>query len=232
MLPMALRFSELQRERGLPISVVLGGVFTIAANMCGMDNLFPWMIQEPALVHRLMERSRLHLLEVACHWTEHFGAASVTPIMWEGMATHRLMSPRQFEEFVLPHQRWLHEQILGLGVRGVLCHICGEQGPQLALWASVPMGAPGIVSVGPEVELGEARRHFPEAILMGNVDPGLLRDGEPQEVRHWALRCLEQGAHHRAGFILAPGCDLQMDVPAVNLEALVEAPRLHRNGDR
>ena len=223
MLPGAMRFSELQSERGLPVSIVLAGAFTMAANICGMERLFGWLIERPALVHRLMERSREHLLEIVRHWTQRFGADRVTPVLWEGMASHGMISPRQFEQIVLPHQRALHEEILGLGVRGLLCHVCGEQGPQLALWARMPMGAPGIVSVGSEVELQRASRYFSESILMGNLDPLLLRQGTASEVRERARRCLEEGRRHAAGFILAPGCDLQCDVPAANLEALAGA---------
>ncbi len=223
MLPRAMRFSELQRKHELPVSVVLAGVFTMAANICGMENLFGWMIESPALVQRLLQLSREHLLAVARHWTECFGPARVTPILWEGMATHRMISPRQFEQFVLPQQRALHSEILELGVRGLLCHICGEQGPQLGLWSQIPMGTPGIVSLGSEVDLERAGSLFPESILMGNLDPRLLREASPQTVRERALRCLELGRPHAAGFILAPGCDLQLDVPAANLAALVEA---------
>jgi uroporphyrinogen decarboxylase len=226
MLPVAMRFSELQEECGLPVSVVLGGVFTVAANLCGMQNLLCWMIERPQLVHGLLERSGEHLLEVVQHWVERFGAARVTPILWEAVANHRTMSPRHFSEFVLPHQRTLHRGILGLGIRNLLCHMCGEQGPQLTTWAEIPMGSPGspgIVSVGCEVDLAEASRAFPEAILMGNLDPLLLERGEPDEVRAQALRCLEQGTRHAAGFILAPGCELQRGVPSANLRAMVAA---------
>ena len=195
----------------------------MAANICGMANLLCWMIERPRLVHGLLERAGEHLLAVVQHWTERFGAARVAPMLWEGMANHRIMSPRHFEEFVLPHQRTLHRGILGLGIRDLLCHMCGEQGPQLAAWGEIPMGSPGIVSVGCEVELSEASRAFPEAILMGNLDPTLLERGEPDDVRTQALRCLAQGTRHAAGFILAPGCELQREVPPDNLRAMVAA---------
>jgi len=225
MLPQAMRFSELQRERGLPPSLVLGGVFTIAANICGMENLFCWMIEKPRLVHRLMEVAGAHLLDVVQHWVERFGPERLVPMLWEAMAIHGLISPRQLADFVLPHQRTLHAEILALGVPGVVCHLCGEQAPLLPLWAEIPMGSPGVVSVGPEVDLTEAGRHFPESIVMGNLDPVLLMRGDPERVRASAHHCLEQGAGHPAGFILAPGCALQEDLPAANLEAMVRAAR-------
>ena len=225
MLPQAMRFSELQRQHGLPVSLVLGSVFTIAANICGIENLFCWMIEKPRLVHRLMERAGAHLLEVARHWVECFGAERMLPVLWEAMAIHGLISPRQLADFILPHQRALHEGILGLGVPGLVCHLCGEQAPLLPLWAEIPMGSPGVVSVGAEVELADVGRHFRDSIVMGNLDPVLLMRGDPEQVRAQTRRCLEQGAGHPSGFILAPGCALQEDLPAANLEAMVRAAR-------
>ena len=176
MLPTAMRFSELQRERGEAVSIALGGVFTIAANICGMERLFPWMIEKPELVHRLLDASCEHLFDVVRHWCERFGCENVTPVIWEGMTNSLLLSPRHFREFVLPHQRELHRRILDLGVAGLLCHVCGPQQGRLAFWSEIPMGPRGIFSVGAEVDLTEASSVFRDTILMGNIDPMLLRD--------------------------------------------------------
>ncbi len=225
MLPRAMRFSELQQQRGLSPSVVLGGVFTVAANLCGMEQLFRWMLSEPELTHGLLSASCDHLLAVVNHWATRFGAERVTPIVWEGMATAALISPRHFEEFVIPHQRRLHEQILGLGVHGLICHLCGDQTRCLPMWAEVPMGAKGVVSLGSEVDLRLARETLGDVALMGNLDPELLRLGSPGRVQQATLECLERGRQHPAGFILAPGCDLQFELPAANLRAMIRAAR-------
>lgn len=45
MLPLAMQFSKLQQKFGLPITVVVGGSFTIAGNMCGVEKLCRWMIK-------------------------------------------------------------------------------------------------------------------------------------------------------------------------------------------
>ena len=87
------------------------------------------------------------------------------------------------------------------------------------------MGPRGIVSVGPEVDLAEASRVFRDTILMGNVDPLLLRDASPDAVRTAAARCVEEAGGHPAGFVLAPGCELQMNVPEPNLRAMIAAAR-------
>jgi uroporphyrinogen decarboxylase len=230
MLPTALRFSELQAEAGLPVSVVLGGVFTIAANLCGMQQLFAWMLEQPRLVGRLLERSGDHLLEVAELWAARFGAARVRPIVWEGMANARWLSHRQFETFVLPGQRRLHEGLLALGMGPLLLHACGEQEAVLDLWARLPMGADAALSLGHEVPISRASAHFPQLTLVGNVDPRLLAEADAQTVRDTAERCIEAGLRHPGGFVLAPGCVLDRAVPDANLRALVDAARSSSSG--
>lgn len=225
MLPAAMRFSELQQERGVPVNVVLGGVFTVAANLCGIERLFRWLIVEPELAHALLAISREHLLDVAQHWSSRFGAERVTPIVWEGIANANLISLRHCEEFVIPHQQKLHEQILQLGTRGLICHLCGNQSHHLSLWPQVPMGPQGIVSLGREVDLETARETLENVTLMGNVDPELLRLGNPARVHAATLECLERGRGHPAGFILAPGCALQCELPEANVRAMISAAR-------
>jgi uroporphyrinogen decarboxylase len=223
MLPAAMRFSELQHERGAPLSVVLGGVFTVAANICGMEQLFRWMIAEPELTHRLLSASREHLLAVATRWAARFGAERVTPIVSEAMTNTSLISPRHCEKFVIPHQRKLHEQILGLGAHGLVAHLCGDQSRCLPMWADVPMGARGLVSLGAEVDLRFASQTLPHVALMGNIDPEMLRVASPERVRAAALDCIAKGRRHPAGFILAPGCELQHELPEANLRAMISA---------
>jgi uroporphyrinogen decarboxylase len=225
MLPAAIRFSQLQQEAGKPVSVVLGGVFTLAASLGGIEKLFEWMIGEPDLAHGLLSASRQHLREVARHWSERFGAARLTPIIWEAVASGDLLSPRHFEEFVLPHQQQLNDEILSLGVAGLICHLCGDQSRQASLWAEVPMGERGIVSVGSEVDLRLASEALGHVAVMGNLDPELLRSGSTEHVRNATLDCIERGRRHPAGFILSPGCALQGDIPEANLRAMLRTAR-------
>jgi uroporphyrinogen decarboxylase len=87
------------------------------------------------------------------------------------------------------------------------------------------MGAPGIVSVGPEIDLSEASSYFPECVLMGNLDPALIQSGTPQQVFERAVACIEQGRRHPGGFVLASGCEIVPESPPHNLETIIEAAR-------
>jgi uroporphyrinogen decarboxylase len=226
MLPQAMRFSRLQQEHGLPVSVVIGGTFTIAGNICGLERLLRWMMASSGTVHQIMQRACDHLVDIVAHWVGAFGADQLVPTVWESLPTNRIMSPRHFGEFVLPYQRELHERILDLGIRQILCHICGEQGRNLVHWAQIPMGRPGLVSVGPEIDLEEASQTFPDDILMGNLDPAAIQMGTAEEVFDLAVQCIDVGRKHPGGFILAPGCELGAQTSVENVQQIIAAARV------
>jgi len=223
MLPRAMQFSRLQAEHGLPVSVVVGGVFAIAGNICGLHRLLVWMVQNPGTVHHLLQMAGDHLGDIVEHWAMAFGAGRLLPVVWESLATSDVISPACFEEFVLPYQKQFHERILATGVEHILCHICGEQRRNLPHWAAIPMGNPGIVSIGHEIDLEEAGRHFPKDILMGNIEPALVDKGTPEQVYRSTWNCIQKGKKHRGGFILAAGCELAPETPPDNVRKIMQA---------
>ncbi|MBN1631940.1 MAG: hypothetical protein JW990_19470, partial [Thermoleophilia bacterium] len=160
MLPSAMRFAHLQVEHGITPSVVVGGPFTVAGNICGVDRLCRWLVKKPALVDRLLRLATDHLVDVARHWIDTFGAGRVYMQVWEPLTSNQIISPRHFETVVLPYQMEFHQRVLEMGIGQILCHICGEQNQNLPAWTQVPMGEGGIVSIGSEVNISTAIEHF------------------------------------------------------------------------
>ena len=101
--------------------------------------------------------------------------------MGEPAASNQLISPKLFKEFVMPCLQELHEKILKMGYQHIYCHICGESNANLPYWSQVPMGNPGVVSIGHEIDLEKAAEFFPSDIIMGNLEPSLLQTGKPPE---------------------------------------------------
>ena len=73
-------------------------------------------------------------------------------------------------------------------------------------------------------ELGVAAKKIMDAgglvsddIIMGNVEPAVIQTGTPEEVYELSRICIEKGKKHRAGFILAPGCELAAKAPPYNV---------------
>jgi uroporphyrinogen decarboxylase len=209
MLPLAMEFSKLQDKFGVPISIVLGGNFTIAGNVCPVEKLCRWMIKKPELARQLLRLATDHILEVIKYWAETFGAERVIPNIWEPLASNQIISPKQFEEFVLPYLKESSEKILDMGVRHIYYHICGEQNLNLPYWAQVPMGDIGMVSVGHQVDLTTAIRYFGDrCIIVGNVDPVVIQNGTPQEVYQLSKQAIEKGKQAPRGYMLMSGCEV------------------------
>jgi len=224
MLPLAMRFARLQVERGMTPSVVVGGPFTVAGNICGVDRLCRWMLRKPALVDRLLRLATDHLVDVARHWIDTFGVGRVYMQIWEPLTSNQIISPRHFGTVVLPYQIELHRRVLEMGIGHLLCHICGEQNQNLPAWAQVPMGPQGIVSIGSEVSISKAIEYFgDDCVIAGNIEPAALQTGTAREVYELCRRAIEQGRRAPRGYALMQGCEVPVDAPPDNLHAMKRA---------
>lgn len=197
--------------------------FTYAAGFCGVERLCRWAVRRPELAHRLLGLATRAGVQRVRHWVDTFGPERLLPFTAEPTASNQIISPKQFQEFVLPYIKELHEQMLSMGIKHILCHICGEQNLNLPYWAQVPMGDPGIVSFGHEVDIDVASRYFPDDIIMGNVEPAVIQTGRPEQVYELTRMCIEKGRKHPGGFMLAPGCELPPKSPPYNVWTMIKA---------
>jgi uroporphyrinogen decarboxylase len=224
MLPLAMQFSRLQDENGISPSVVVGGPFTIAGNICTVDTLCRWLIKKPELIHQLLRLATDHILDIARHWIDTFGVGRVCLQIWEPLATNQIISPKQFAKHVLPYQIELHEKILKMGIKHILCHICGEQNLNLPYWAQVPMGDPGIISIGSEVDITTAIEYFGDTcIIAGNIEPALLQSGTTQQIYECCRQAIERGRRAPRGYALMQGCEVPVNTPPYNLYTMKKA---------
>jgi len=224
LLPKAMQFSRLQVEHGFSPSVVVGGPFTIAGNVCVVDTLCRWLIKKPELVHRLLRMATDHVLDITQYWIDTFGKGKVSIQIWEPMATNQIISPKQFEKFILPYQVELHEKILAMGIRYILCHVCGEQNLNLPYWAQVPMGDPGIISVGKEIGIDTAISYFGDTcIIAGNIEPAVLQTDTPGTIYELCREAIAKGKRAPRGYALMQGCEVPVNTPPYNLYTMKKA---------
>lgn len=224
MLPMAMEFSRLQEEFDLPVSVVLGGSFTIAGNICPVEKLSRWIIRRPELAHKLLRLATDHIIEVIQYWVDTFGAKRVMPKIWEPLAANQILAPQQFEKFVLPYLKEVSQKILALGIKHILYHICGEQNLNLPYWAQVPMGNPGIVSFGHQVDITTAIKYFGDkCIIAGNIDPAIFQNGTPQEIYKLCQEAIGKAKYAPRGYMLMSGCEIPPMSPPYNVSMMKKA---------
>jgi len=223
-LPMAMEFSRLQQANQKPISIICGGNFTIAGNICPVETLCRWMLKKPELVHRIMRLVTDHIVDIVRYWCDTFGAAQVIPQMWEPLAANIVISPKQFERFVLPYLVESSEKIIAMGVQHILYHICGDQNKNMPMWAQVPTGNPGLCSFGIDVDLSTAIDHLGKNnVIIGNIDPPVFLSESPGKVYDLCIEAIEKGKAAPLGFMLSSGCEIPPDAPPYHVYMMHKA---------
>jgi len=223
-IPVALEFSRLQYEAGLPVTIQVGSPLTWAGSVCGEERLMLWIIKKPDLVQHVLRVITDFILAKADYWIKQFGADRLFAFDL-CIETNHLYSPKHFEKFAFPYLKEIHDHLTAQGVGIFLSHICGEQNANLPYWGQLNYGRRGMISVGKEVALATAGQMFPDCVIMGNVDPIIVQEGTPEQVRALCQACIDEGKHHQGGYALMTGCEVPPHAPPVNVNQMVAACR-------
>ena len=114
--------------------------------------------------------------------------------------------------------------MLSMGVKHIFYHICGEQNLNLPYWAQMPMGNPGICSIGSQIEITTAIEHLGDiAIIAGNIEPNIIQTAKPQQVYELCKKAIEVGKKASWGFMLMPGCETPPTAPPYNVYMMRKA---------
>ena len=223
-LPLAMEFSKLQEKYGTPITLVIGSNFTMAGNICPVEKLCRLMLKKADLAHQILKLATDHIVDTVRYWADTFGDKQIIVQLWEPLASNDIISPIQFQKFVLPYLQESSEKMLNMGVEHIFYHICGEQNLNLPYWAQVPMGNPGICSIGKEIEITTAIEWLGgKAIIAGNIDPHVIQMGSPQQVYQLCRKAINAGKKAPRGFMLMPGCEVPPDSPPYNVYMMRKA---------
>lgn len=222
--PEVMRFSKLQEENGLPIWFFSRSPFTMAANICGLDQFHEWMVKKSELCQRLMKIAIDHIFNVLEYWVSTFGAEKLFVYMSAPSESNAVISSEQFEKFALPYHAEYHKRMKTMGIRRFGFHICGDHNLNLPSLADLsPWEHPSILSFGHEVDLEQASKFFPKDIIYGNIDPSIIQTGTPRQVYELSKIAIGKGKKAFGGFILGPGCALEPSSPPYNVFTMTKA---------
>jgi len=222
--PMMMGMSKLEQKAHAPfILLMMPGSWDVAGSLCGLENLCRWIMKKQDLAHRLLRLATDFILKVAGYWADTFDPASIILMDPHPSTSNQIISARHFEQFALPYIEETHRRVIAMGVKHIMSHICGEQNANLPHWAKIPMGNPGIVSIGHEVDIETAGKFFPNDIIMGNVEPAIIQVGPPEKIYELTKTCIEKGRSHPGGFMLAPGCEMPPNAPPYNVWTMTKA---------
>jgi len=201
-----------------------GGAFTRAGNMCGPETLCKWLIKKPEAAHHMLQVATDFVIALAAYWKQSFGTEGILLMAAsEASTANELISARQFEEFALPYDQKIAQAVLGMGFKHIYTHICGEQNENLPHWQKIDFGQPGIISFGHEIELADMARHFPDDIILGNLEPAVIQTKTPDEVYEATKKNIQDGMSLSNGYIFSPGCELPPKSPPDNIMAMTKA---------
>jgi uroporphyrinogen decarboxylase len=200
------------------VSCCLPAPFSNAAGLRGTATLARDLYKNPSLAHDLLEKSLAALNEMS----EAVVEAGAIPVLVDPVASGSVLSRKAFDEFALPYLIRALERIRALGAVPIL-HICGRTSGLLESMAQTGAAALSI----DQTQIREARERIGSRVcLMGNVRPAeTLLGGTPEAVRREAAQCIADGRGNPGGFILATGCEVPIETPPENIDALIAVAR-------
>jgi uroporphyrinogen-III decarboxylase len=204
---------------------LLGDLGSATLSFCvtfrGMERTMFDLMDEPALVHALMDKGA----EIAVERAKFNLDAGIRVLRLNDSAGNmNVISPAAWREFVFPRFRDIVAAVKAYDSRArIYCHICGNILPIAA-----DLAATGLDCIGPLDPLGGSTPgRLRELVgdrtaLMGGIDTLSFLNGNPASIAEEALACMRSGGA-KGGFVLGSGCALPRLTSAENLAAARDA---------
>ena len=203
----------LRRNYGSHVGIVgkVMGPWTISYHLTGVQNFLLWVLTDPDKVRRLLDR----LKEVSITFAKAQLQAGADVVVIADHATGDLVSPKTYQDFLLPIHREMNERIGG----PTILHLCGNCSDRLRLFVEAGFDAYHFEWQVDSKMAVQVVNH--EISLVGNIaNKNILFGGTPEDVYKQARYSIEAGVD-----ILAPECAVPLQTPLTNLKAIVEASR-------
>jgi MtaA/CmuA family methyltransferase len=212
-IPVVIDAARRLREKYPDIALygLITGPFTLALHLMGTD-VFMKMFEEPDEVNRVMS----FCTEVGRMMADlYIGAGCDVVAMVDPMTSQ--IDPGSFETFVSPYASAIFSLIREKQSLSSF-FVCGNAKQNIEAMCRC---RPDNISIDENIPLDYVR----DIALANDISFGgnmrlttVLLMGTPGDSQREALQCMDTGG--RKGFVLAPGCDLPMDTPPGNLEAV------------
>ena len=191
------------------------GPFSLAARLYDVSEALGLTIQDPDLMHLLLEKSTQFLRSYALAF-KAAGADGV--IMAE--PTAGLLSPRALATFSAAYIRQIVAAVDDEQFTLIL-HNCAAK---LVHLPSLLSSGAQVLHFGSPMDLPAALGQAPpEIILCGNLDPtNVFFRSTPPEVFSAARKLMDAARPHR-NFVLSSGCDVPPRTPLANIDAFYQA---------
>lgn len=219
-------FSELAARLGeaagdiVPLEASIGGPFTIASQLRGVEKLLRDCRRKPDEIHRLLRivaDTQKSCIDEAAR--NGLGIAMADPV-----ANPALIGPKMYEAFVFPYTKELTDYAKMRTGRKVSLHMCGNT---YSIWKYLRQYELHELSLDNIVDLERAVKELGEDVpIAGNVDPVVIvMDGTAEEIRRAVFSCIDTGLRAECGFTIATGCDIPETTDPKQVDCFMEAVR-------
>ena len=198
----------------------IGGPFTIAANLRGVEFFLRDLRKEPEQVNRLLRLvtdSMKNCVDMIAPYAD--GLRMADPV-----ASPALISPKYFRELVYPYlveiMEYADEKI---GQKPSL-HICGNTRKVWNYFREMPIRA---ISLDNIVDLEKAKQELGDRVtIVGNIPPvECLLQGSEEELRKEIRREIQKAEGSPKGYISASGCDVPYQTDFAMLDIWMDEVR-------
>jgi [methyl-Co(III) methanol-specific corrinoid protein]:coenzyme M methyltransferase len=193
--------------------VVIGGIipgpYTLLLLIVEAGNMFVEMKKEPDVIHQALFHLSSFLAEVGTVY-RNAGADFIT--IHDMGGSPAFIGPAKYEQFVLPAEKLLIEKL----PKPRVLSVCGNTNKSMHLLAQTGADA---ISVDQTNDLAASRAVLKDTLLFGNIDPvATLWQGDEAQITAAVIRAKEAGVD-----AIWPGCDLVLETPIQNIQALQKA---------
>lgn len=204
----------------VPLEMSIGGPFTIASILRGIELLLRDCRKEQESVHsllRMITDSQKSCIDLAAEYG--YGIAMADPV-----ANPALIGPRMYKEYVFPYTKELTEYAQKKTGYKVSLHMCGKT---YAIWEYLRQYPLNELSLDNTIDLERAVEELGAYIpIAGNVDPvSVILNGTKEEIFKATKRCMDIGSKADKGYIVAPGCDIPETTEARQVRFFMDAVR-------
>ncbi len=196
------------------------GPFGVAGDLMGQTELFLAVAERPRFVAELLRIVTDKLIEYLDFCFQEESLAERDLSWTDDLAAG--LSAETYRDLVLPQEKRLRFHFDG---RASL-HMCGRTDHLLSIFRD-ELAIHEYQGFGYQVDLTRiAAVMGGRVVLLGNVNPLLVRDGPPERIREATRTCIEKLAP-LSGYIVQDGANIPPDTPPEHINAMMDAAKTY-----
>ncbi len=211
---------ELCNHSDLPVGLAIPSLYWTARDWCGFEGLSMMFVQDPKLVHEMMEYWTWFLIELLDELLTHIQVERI--VLQEDMAykTAAMISPAHMREFMLPRYERLYRFFKDKHVTCVEMDTDGHNGQIIPVF--YPRAIDGIspMEIAANNDPERYLSQYPGLFIMGGIDKRELRFSRAQ-VRAEVVKRFRTALRHGT-YIPTVDHGVPPDIPLGNFLYMVE----------